>query len=216
MPDRLQTWLGIVFATSLVVANVTAAKLAFFDVPLVGGVAVPAGFVAIGVAFLCSDLLSELYGPAVAHRVVNGTIIALIVAWGLIYAAIALPVAPFYGAHDAYVTTLGSGATIVLASICTTLVSQHVDVAVFHRIRERTGTGHKWVRNLGSTATSQVVDTTLFIVLAFAVFPTVFGGTTTPLVVLPGMIVGQYVVKLAVAAVDTPIFYVLSGVVSGE
>jgi uncharacterized integral membrane protein (TIGR00697 family) len=211
-----KTTLGIVFATALVVANVTAAKLAFFQLPYVGGVAVPAGFVAIGVAFLASDLLSELYGPDAAHQVVNATVLALVVGYGLIYAAIWLPVAPFFEANAAYETTLGASATIVLASICTTLVSQHVDVRVFHWLREVTAARHKWLRNVGSTSVSQFVDTAVFILLGFAVFPLVFGGTTTPLAVLPELVVGQYVVKLVVAGLDTPVFYLVTAAADGD
>lgn len=59
---QLKTLLSVLFATCLVVANVTAAKIAFFTFPIIGGVAIPAGFVAIGIAFLFTDLIGELYG----------------------------------------------------------------------------------------------------------------------------------------------------------
>lgn len=202
-----KTTLTVLFGVSLVTANIIAAKLAFFQLPFVGGVAVPAGFVAIGVSFLFTDLLGELHGRETARKVVNATVIGLVLAWALIYVAIVMPVAPFYDAHSAYVTTLGSSATIVLASILTTLVSQNVDVSIFHYVREYTDGNHAWARNLSSTAVSQLVDTTLFIVLGFALLPRVLEGTVTPWIVLPSLIVGQYAVKLVVAALDTPIFY---------
>lgn len=201
-----------VFGVSLAIANVTAAKIAFIDVPLLGGVAVPAGFIAIGVAFLCTDLLGELYGREAARHAVNATIIALAVGWTLVYAAIWLPAAPFYEGSAAFTSVLGASTSIVAASILTMLVSQNIDVSVFHYLREHTSGRHKWLRNVGSTATSQLVDTALFIGLGFVVFPPVFGGTAVPLAVIPTMIVGQYVVKVGVAMADTPLFYVLSGV----
>jgi conserved hypothetical integral membrane protein len=203
------TALTVMFGVSIAIANVSAAKLAFFDIPFLGGVAVPAGFVGIGVAFLCTDLLGELYGAPTARRAVNATVVALTVAWGLIYVAISMPAAPFFEANEAYATTLGAGGTIVLASIATTLVSQNIDVSVFAFLGEATNGDHAWIRNIGSTGVSQIVDTALFIVLAFAVLPVFLGGTTTPLAVLPELIVGQYVVKLAVAVLDTPAFYVI-------
>jgi len=196
------------FAVSLAIANVIAAKLAFFDIPFVGGVAVPAGFLALGVGFLCTDLLSELYGKEVARSVVNGTVVALVVAYGLIYTAIAMPVAPFYGVHEAYVTTLGASANIVLASICSILVSQNIDVSIFHYIG--TLTDVRAARNVGSTAVSQFVDTTVFIVLGFVIFPTLLGGSVTAWNVVPSLVIGQYVVKLIVAVADTPLFYIAS------
>jgi hypothetical protein len=202
-----QTFLTALFAGSIVLANVLAAKVAAIDFGLVT-VTVPAGFVAIGVAFLATDLLGELHGRDTARRVVNATIPVLAVAYGLVAVAIAFPVASVGVPQAAFATTLDSGAAIVLASLVTLFVSQHVDVTVFHAIRERTNGRHKWARNLSSTGISQLVDTVLFIGLGFVVFPALLGGTPLPLVAVPGLVVGQYVAKLAVAALDTPLFYV--------
>lgn len=209
---NLKAFLTVLFGVSIAVANVTAVKLAWFDLPVLGGVAVPAGFVAFGVAYLCSDLLVEFEGRAYAHDVVNSTVVALVVGWLLIYLAIFLPVAPFYEAHDAYATTLGASANIVLASVITLLISQHVDVELFARIRERTGVGHRWARNLISTSVSQFVDTTIFITLGFAIFPALFGGNVRGAAAIASIIVGQYAVKLVVAALDTPVFYAVTSV----
>jgi len=202
--------LTTVFAVSIAIANVTAAKLAWFELPLIGGVAVPAGFLAFGVAFLCSDLMVEFYGEDYAHNVVNGTVVALIAAYGL-STAIIMPVAPFYGAHEAYATTLGSGAAVVAASVITLTVSQHIDVRIFAAFKRVTDGRHKWLRNLGSTGLSQGIDTVLFITLAFSVFPFIQGGSPMWGTALILTIVGQYLVKLIVAVLDTPVFYVISG-----
>lgn len=197
-----KTTLTILFGTSIAIANVTAAKLAWFDLPLLGGVAVPAGFVAFGVAFLCSDLLVEFEGREYAHDVVNGTVVALVAAYGLIYVSVALPSAPFYGGTEAFESVLSSGARITVASIVALLVSQHIDVRAFAGLRDRTGARHKWVRNTGSTAFSQGIDTVVFITIAFA--------GTMAWEAFALTIVGQYLVKVAVAALDTPVFYVVT------
>jgi uncharacterized integral membrane protein (TIGR00697 family) len=212
----LKTVLGVLFATSLIVANITAAKIAFFELPLVGGVAVPAGFVAIGVSFLLTDLLGEIYGKDHAQNVVNATVLGLILAWALVYVSILMPVAPFYGAHDAFVTTMGGSGIIITAGIITTLISQNIDVAVFHRLNKFTQGHHKWLRNLGSTGISQFVDTAVFIGLGFVVLPLISGGSAVPITAAVSMVVGQYAVKLVVAALDTPLFYVISGFLETE
>lgn len=209
---NLKITLTILFGVSVAIANVTAAKLAWVPIliPLTwetAHVAVPAGFIAFGVAFLCSDLLVEFYGEDYAKQVINGTLVALVASWALIYAAIALPAAPFYGDTQAFNAVLGSGSAVVAASVITIAVSQHVDVRVFSSIRQRTGTGHKWARNIGSTATSQAIDTALFIVLAFAVFPALQGAEVLWGVPLLLTIVGQYTAKVLVALADTPVFY---------
>jgi uncharacterized integral membrane protein (TIGR00697 family) len=104
----------------------------------------------------------------------------------------------------------------VIAGILTTFISQNIDVSIFHRLRAFTGGSHRWLRNLGSTSVSQLVDTAVFITLAFVVLPRVLGGTVSPLAAVPGLIVGQYVVKLIVATLDTPIFYAVTSVVERQ
>ena len=210
--SQLQLILAVIFGGAIVTANVTAAKLSFFELPIVGGVAVPAGFVAIAVAFLVSDLMVELYGKDFAHKTVNATVVTLAIAWALVWTSIYLPVAPFFEGQEAFKLTLGSGGSIMVASIITVLISQHIDVNIFHRIRTATGGKHKWVRNLGSTSVSQLVDTVLFITLAFAVFPTFFTGEPVYGMALVSLIVGQYLVKLGVAVLDTPVFYIITSV----
>jgi len=194
--------LTILFGTSIAIANVTASKLSWFELPFLGGVAVPAGFVAFGVAYLCSDLLVEFYGRGYAHDVVNSTVVVLVAAYGLIWTSIQLPTAPFYGGAAAFESVLGSGARITVASIVALLISQHVDVGLFDRLRTRTNGRHKWLRNCGSTGVSQGIDTVVFISIAFA--------GTMPLEAFALTIVGQYIVKLVVAGLDTPVFYAVT------
>ena len=74
-----------VFAGSIVLANVLAAKLTWIELPGLGGVAVPAGFVAFGVAYLASDLLVEYHGKEYAATVVNGTVVTLVIAYALVF-----------------------------------------------------------------------------------------------------------------------------------
>lgn len=203
--------LSTVFAASITAANIVASKLAYFNLPLVGGVAVPAGFAAIGLAFLCTDLLGELYGFRVARQTVNATLIALVSAYAVVYTAVLMPAAPFYANADAFQAVMSGSATIVLASILTMVVSQNIDVYVFHRLREYTDGRQKWLRNLGSTGVSQFADTAVFILLGFVVLPRILEGSVTPVSAVGGMVVGQWVAKVGVAVVDTPVFYAVSG-----
>ena len=79
------------------------------------------------------------------------------------------------------------------------LVSQHHDVFAFEFWRRRTGGKHLWLRNNASTIVSQGIDTVLFISIAFA--------GSVPTSVLLNMILGQCLVKLVIAVIDTPICY---------
>ena len=214
MTMNTKALLTILFGSSIAVANITAAKVAGVPLPLLGTVGVPAGFIAFGVAFLMSDLITEFYGEDYAADVVNATVVALGVAYALVWAAVGLPAAPFYDA-TAYNQVLGGSAAVVAASIITLAVSQRFDVWLFARVRERTGAGHRYARNLISTGASQVLDTVVFITLAFAVFPAIQGGDPMWGVPLVMTIVGQYLAKIVVAVVDTPVFYAITTYVRG-
>ena len=208
-----KTTLQVLFGVSLVTANITAAKVAFFDLPFMGGVGVPAGFVAFGVAYLCSDLLVEYHGKAVAHDTVNGTIFALVVAYLLVGVAIIMPSAPFWELQSQYVAVLGNSASILVASVVALGVAQHIDVRLFSSLMKKTDGSHRWVRNCGSTMTSQAVDTVLFVGLGFGLFPLIgLGGSPILGWQLISIIVGQYIVKLIVALLDTVPFYAITEV----
>lgn len=208
---RTKITLSAVFAGSVVLANILAAKLTWIELPIIGGVAVPAGFVAMGVAYLASDLLVEYHGEDTAHSVVNGTILTLIISYGLIWLSIAMPTAPFWQQQPAFVSILSGSASIVIASIVALAAAQHIDVGLFAYLMDRTSGRHKWIRNCGSTITSQAVDTTLFVGLGFGLLPLIgLGGTPQTGFQLLSIIAGQYAVKVIVALIDTLPFYLLS------
>ncbi len=203
-----------VFAGSVVLANVLAAKLTWIELPGIGGVAVPAGFVAFGVAYLASDLLVEYHGKEYAATVVNGTVITLVIAYALVFLAIWMPSAPFYDGQEAFVATLGDSASIILASVVALAFAQHLDVRLFANLKSRTAGRYRWLRNCGSTAISQGVDTIIFITLGFAIFPALgLGGDPTWGWALASIVAGQYIVKLLVALIDTLPFYAVTEVV---
>jgi len=73
-------------------------------------------------------------------------------------------------------------------------------VYLFNKLRNNKVGKHKWIRNNASTMTSQAVDTVIFITIAFF-------GTGANLLV---MMASQFVVKIVIALLDTPIFYLLT------
>ena len=113
--------------------------------------------------------------------------------------AIILPAAPFWEGQGAFVTVLGSNLRLVAASLAAYLISQYHDIWAFLFWKEKTAGRHLWIRNNMSTGVSQLLDTVIFITLAFA-------GTGTPLL---SLIFGQYVIKLVIALCDTPLVYAM-------
>lgn len=129
-------------------------------------------------SFLASDLLSEKYGKKETLKVVRaGVLIAIIP------------------------TLMVADGRIAFASIITFFLIQQLDVVIFHAIKKRFKSLW-WLRNNGSTITSQFFDTALFFTLAFA--------GTMPTSMLVKLIVGDYAIKIILALLDTPLFYIFA------
>ncbi|MFT4964122.1 MAG: putative integral membrane protein (TIGR00697 family) [Halobacteriales archaeon] len=202
------------FVTALVTAQVTASKLLAFELPfslpVTGSTLVlPGAALAYALTFLASDCYAELYGRRAAQIVVNVAFGMNFVLLALVWSTIAAPAVPG-GTPESFRTVLGSSTNIVIASMLAYLVSQNWDVIVFHKIRDATDGRALWLRNVGSTATSQLLDTIIFVTVGFLLAPRLLGlGSTYPVEVVLQLLVGQYVFKVFVAIVDTPFAYAI-------
>ncbi|WP_210424032.1 queuosine precursor transporter [Halorussus ruber] len=205
------------FVTALVTAQLTASKLLGFSIPFSlpfteSLLVMPGAALAYALTFFASDCYSELYGPDEAHKVVNVGFAMNFVLLALVYSTIFAPAAPFSPVDPAtFESVLGASLNIVVASLLAYLVSQHWDVRVFHAIREATDGDHLWIRNVGSTATSQLLDTLVFVSVGFAIVPALRGGDVQTVQQLLGLALGQYLLKLAIALADTPFVYAVVG-----
>ncbi|WP_302082042.1 queuosine precursor transporter [Salinibaculum rarum] len=212
----LQIALVALFVTALVTAQVTASKvLAFglpFSLPLTGdAIILPGAAVAYALTFFATDCYSELYGRRPAQVLVNVGFAANFVFLGLAWLAIGLPIAANSPVpQDQFSSVIGASTGIVAGSLVAYLVSQNWDVLVFHRLRAYTDGDALWFRNIASTASSQLIDTILFISIAFVLFQGM------PLDVAVGLMVGQYIFKLGVALLDTPFVYAVVRVARGK
>jgi uncharacterized integral membrane protein (TIGR00697 family) len=166
------------------------------------------GNVLYGSIFFCTDLLSEVHGKAAARRAVWLGFAAIILV--TLFMQVALWFTPSaYDEMQPHLTALfGFLPRVVVASLIAYMLSQLHDVWAFHWWRERLGGRHLWLRNNASTLVSQLIDSTVFVGLAFAPLPiigTVPGFETWPVVL--SVWVTTYVIKLFVAVVDTPFLY---------
>ncbi|WP_435183863.1 queuosine precursor transporter [Halobellus sp. EA9] len=209
------------FVTALTTAQLTASKLLAFSLPVelpVTGASIilPGAALAYALTFFASDCYSELYGRRAAQVMVNVGFVMNFVLLALVWSTILAPAANPESASQ-FRAVLAPGTNIVLGSLLAYVVSQNWDVLVFHRIREATGESMLWLRNIGSTATSQAIDTVIFVGVAFYVAPRVLGfGSPLPVSVVLSLIVGQYLLKLLIALVDTPFVYAVVSAFGGS
>ena len=184
------------FVSLLIVSNIIAGKLL-----QIGDWVLPAGILAYPLTFLISDTIAEVYGRKTTTRIIWVGFATSLLMVLIIYMARIFPAAPFWENQEAFDLILGSVPRIVLASMVAYLVSQYHDVIAFHFWKNFTNGRYLWLRNNASTMMSQAVDTVLFVSIAFA--------GTLDFSVIINMILTQYVVKILIAIVDTPLVYVL-------
>lgn len=182
------------FITSLLIANILSAKIVTF-----WGMVIPAAIVAYPLTFLMTDVIGEIWGKEQANETVKIGFYCQLISLLMIGLAILLPVAPFADNQAEFKGVLSSSFRVVAASMVAYICSQSWDVWVFHKIREK-NVNHKWIRNNVSTMTSQIIDTAIFITIAFI-------GTVPNIWT---MIFSQYLIKVIYAALDTVPFYLLT------
>lgn len=190
-------YLNGAFVGLLILSNILAVKLFSISEWAV----LPAAVIVYVFTFPITDTIAEVYGKEAARQTVTAGFITQLCALAFIFFAIHLPAAPFFADQESFEAIFSAGFRVTLASLISYFISQNLDVTIFHKLKERHGESRLWLRNNASTMTSQLVDTSIFITIAF------YG--TMPVGALLGMIATQYVFKLLVAAADTPLVYLL-------
>lgn len=194
--------------SALVVASVIAAtKIIKFEIPLVtdwlfpGGMFVPAGVIVYAASFLITDLISEVYGKKQAMTAVFLGFASMMIFSLYSLLMVKWEAAPYWTNQDAFVSVVNLSFRITMAGWISFIVSQNFDVRVFHWLK-KDGTEygkpqHLWIRNNVSTITSQFIDSTLFISIAFiGIYDSVVN-----------MIIAQWFIKCIIALIDTPFAY---------
>lgn len=207
--------INMVFVVALVISNVVTAKLFATGITIFGNpLSLPGAALCYAITFLATDVIGEIWGKAEANRTVRWGFVGQVVATLLIIMTQYLP-ASDPEAQAAYERLLGQNWIFVIGSMVAYFASQSWDVYFFHRIRDKYIEKHgesasgRWIWNNASTMTSQIIDTVLFIGISFGIgfgwfFDKAMWGT------LGGMMIGQYVLKFILAALDTPFFYLMT------
>jgi uncharacterized integral membrane protein (TIGR00697 family) len=163
--------------------------------------------------FVITDIVNEYFGPKAVRRISLTAVILIAYAFLIYFLAIGIPPADVWLAssskqgvpniQDAFSAIFGQGMKIIIGSLVAFLVSQVVDVTVFHQIKKRTGNKHLWLRATGSTLVSQLVDSYIVLFIAFSsIFP-------WQLILAVGMM--NYIYKFTVAILLTPLIYLVEG-----
>ena len=171
-------------------ANVTEAKPL-----LLAGLTIDGGTLIYALTFTLIDLIHERQGKTFARYVVGATFGANVLLAAYVHLTIRLPAPAFYTGQESYASVLGATPRIVGASLAAYLVASLVDTEAYAWWKARVG-GPAALRVLASNAISTLVDSALFITLAFwGTFP-----------ILP-LIVGNYAIKMTITVLSLPLVY---------
>lgn len=161
--------------------------------------------------FVITDIVNEYYGPKAVRRISIIAVALISYAFLMFYLAIKIPPADFWigsgtqnhisNMDDAFNSIFGQGMWIIVGSLAAFLVSQIVDVTVFHRIKKVTGENKVWLRATGSTVVSQLVDSFIVLFIAFKIGK----GWTWQLVL--AICIVNYMYKFTMAVILTPLIY---------
>ena len=161
--------------------------------------------------FVMTDIVNEYYGPKAVRRISYTAVALILYGFIMFYFAMGVPPADFWygtGVKDgipdmnkAFNGVFGQGMWIIAGSITAFLVSQIVDVTVFHKIKKYTGEKKIWLRATGSTLISQLVDSFIVLFIAFKIGK----GWTWQLVLAICLV--NYAYKFSMAILLTPLIY---------
>jgi uncharacterized integral membrane protein (TIGR00697 family) len=163
--------------------------------------------------FVMTDIVNEYYGPRAVRRISYTAVALISYAFLMFYLAIHIPSADFWlgsktdsgipNMQVAFNGIFGQGMWIIAGSLTAFLVSQIVDVTVFHKIKKITGEKWVWLRATGSTVISQLIDSFIVLFIAFKL-----GNNWSWQLVLAICLV-NYIYKFTMAIILTPLIYLI-------
>ncbi|SFS05961.1 queuosine precursor transporter [Sphingomonas jatrophae] len=165
------------------------------QVSLGGGLSVEAGIFAFLLLVVTSSAVAELHGPHIANRLVRIGFVPLLVSLALAILVLAVPASPEMAPDRlaAFQLMMSGTPRIWLGGIIAYGVSQTLNVTIFSWLKGREGAALLWLRAGIASVASQLVDTLLFVTIAFwGVFP------------IGGLLLGQGIAKVLLSALLVP------------
>lgn len=191
------------FVTILLCSNlIGAAKAAEITLPLLGTVTFGAGVLFFPVSYIFGDILTEVYGYGRDRRVIWAGLGALVFAALMSTVVLALKPAadPFNADYQVHLNAVfGNTPRIIFGSVTAFWAGSFVNSYVMAKMKLRSDGKRLWTRIIGSTVCGELVDSSLFYVIAF------YGIWSNHQ--LGAVIVAQYVLKTGWEIIMTPVTY---------
>lgn len=199
---KLYTLLSGIFLSALLLAEFTGGKL--IQLPFTGSltISITMGVLPFPLTFVITDIINEFYGRSGIRFITFVGMGMVLLVMVLLQFDMMIPAAVNSPVDDAsFNRVFGISVRIIVGSLTAYIVSQFVDISVFHLFRSRTGVRMLWLRATGSTLVSQLVDSFLVLYIAFA--------GTLSMDVITGIGAANYLYKSLIAILVTPLLYII-------
>ncbi len=194
------TFITAFFVTVLLVSNVASSKIL-----VLGPFTFDGGTILFPLSYIFGDILTEVYGYSASRKVI-WTGFAMILLAAVVFIIVGkLTPAPDWSGQEAYDQILGLTPRIVVASICAFFAGEFSNSYSLAKMKVWMNGRFLWMRTIGSTLIGEGVDTLLFVLIAFLGVAE-FGSD-----LLLQIIVSNYIFKVAVEVLFTPITYAVTG-----
>ncbi|MBE9016002.1 queuosine precursor transporter [Chroococcidiopsidales cyanobacterium LEGE 13417] len=189
--------IATLFVTVLLISNITSNKIVSL-----GWFTFDGGTLIFPLSYIFGDILTEVYGYSRSRKVIwLGFFCAFLMAVTFSLVG-ALPPAADWKYQEAYNQILGSTPRIVAASLIAYWVGEFSNSCILAKLKILTRGKWLWTRTIGSTLVGQVLDTAIFILIAF------FG--IVPNSVIWALIVSNYLFKCGIEILFTPMTYMVT------
>ncbi|KKQ47860.1 MAG: Conserved hypothetical integral membrane protein [Candidatus Woesebacteria bacterium GW2011_GWC1_38_13] len=183
------------YVTFILVAQILAAKVSAFNLGFKEFYG-PSGVLVFSITYLLTDIVNEKFGRKETHKMVAIAFVTQIAMVFFIWLGTIFPAAPFWTLQSSWQQIFGLVPRITLASWVAFLISENFDAYMFYLFKKITKGKHLWMRNVFSSIPALLLDSLIFIPIAFlGVMP-----------LLP-LIVGQTAVKWLVGLINIPFMY---------
>ena len=168
------------------------------------GISVSVGIFMVPLTFLITDIVEEVYGKKAVKQFIVGGVLTLIIIF--FYASIFVILEPHerYSYNEEYKTIFGASLRMIIASIIAFVLAQTHDMISFEWWKKKTKGKALWLRNNMSTIGSQLIDSSVFMMIAFYQITPKF-----TLMFIVSLIIPYYLFKVAFAILDTPFVYLV-------
>lgn len=186
------------FVTVLLISNIASSKIL-----LLGPFTFDGGTILFPLSYIFGDVLTEVYGYAQTRKIIWTGFSMIILASIVFYIVGFLPAAADWTGQASYDQILGQVPRIVLASVLAFFAGAFSNSYVMARMKVKTAGRYLWLRTIGSTLVGEGVDTSVFVLVAFA-------GTLSDSL-LTSIILSNYIFKVGVEVIFTPLTYAIIG-----